>query len=173
MRARRRPASRALAAAPQSLAHPRAVQSRGRPRAQWPPAPPHCAPGIRSRPFAARLVAVTGNASSHWLGGGVQVVHRGGYITAGGCKGPRVPYITRGSGEGDSRPILAKWSGLEDNKAGPRMSTAGLPGGGALGLSVTRGRGLRSQQVSGPGGASESRGSPGPQECSALGFPLF
>lgn len=91
----------------------------------------------------------------------------------GGCKGPRVPYITRGSGEGDSRPILAKWSGLEDNKAGPRMSTAGLPGGGALGLSVTRGRGLRSQQVSGPGGASESRDSPGPQECSALGFPLF
>jgi hypothetical protein len=94
----------------------------------------------------------------------------------GGCKGPRVPYITRGSGEGGSRPILAKWSGLEDNRAGPRKSTAGLPGGVALGLSVTGGRGPRSQQVSGPGGACESAGlwgSPVSQECSALGFPLF
>lgn len=124
MRARRSPASRALAAA-RRPAEPRppAGGRVSRPaacRAAAGPAP------LRAGELAPPLHRAIGRCyrlrelplvRGRGPGRAPRGLHNRGRV--GGCKGSGVPYITRGSGEGGSRPIPAKqvWPGGRQGRA--------------------------------------------------------
>lgn len=148
--ASRQPSTRRRPPPRRALAHPRAAQSRGQPRAERPPAPPPSAPRAPATP-PRRSIGHCGRLRELSLAGAESgsaprgLRNRG---RVGGCKGPGVPYITRGSGEVGSWPIPAARSpgrgrsGQEDARASRCKSTAGVR---------RRGLGAVSQERAGQG----------------------